>query len=110
MRLRAIADDALGRFRHVANRGATADLSVSRSDRDADRHETFCFDDRRRGDQGDETLEKGAATQNKIAHVYALLQFAHASESKDQLLPAWATSSFTTVAGQGWLAGHKALS
>jgi hypothetical protein len=26
-------------------------------------------------------------------------------ESKDLLLPAWATSSFTTVAGQGWLAG-----
>jgi hypothetical protein len=23
------------------------------------------------------------------------------------LLPAWATSSFTTVAGQGWLAGPK---
>jgi hypothetical protein len=40
----------------------------------------------------------------------ALLQFAHTSESKDQLLPAWATSSFTTVAGQGWLAGRKALS
>ena len=37
--------------------------------------------------------------------IIALLQFAHASESKDQLLPAWATSSFTTVAGQGWLAG-----
>ena len=37
----------------------------------------------------------------------ALLQFAHASESKDLLLPAWATSSFTTVAGQGWLAGPK---
>ena len=36
--------------------------------------------------------------------------FAHASESKDLLLPAWATSSFTTVAGQGWLAGRKALS
>ena len=33
--------------------------------------------------------------------------FAHASESKDLLLPAWATSSFTTVAGQGWLAGPK---
>ena len=45
----------------------------------ADRHETFCFDDRRRGDQGDKILEKGAARQNKIAHVYALLQFAHAS-------------------------------
>ena len=29
----------------------------------------------------------------------------NASESKDLLLPAWATSSFTTVAGQGWLAG-----
>src|ERR1700722_10663470 len=25
--------------------------------------------------------------------------------SKDLLLPAWATSSFTTVAGQGWLVG-----
>ena len=35
----------------------------------------------------------------------ALLRTAHASESKDLLLPAWATSSFTTVAGQGWLAG-----
>jgi hypothetical protein len=36
----------------------------------------------------------------------ALLQSAHASESKDLLLPAWATSSlFTTVAGQGWLVG-----
>ena len=33
--------------------------------------------------------------------------FAHASESKDQLLPVRATSSFTTVAGQGWLAGPK---
>jgi hypothetical protein len=31
--------------------------------------------------------------------------FARASESKDLLLPAWATSSFTTVAGQGWLVG-----
>jgi hypothetical protein len=31
-------------------------------------------------------------------------------EQDDLLLPAWATSSFTTVAGQGWLAGHKALS
>ena len=28
-------------------------------------------------------------------------------EQDDLLLPAWATSSFTTVAGQGWLAGHK---
>jgi hypothetical protein len=35
--LRTIADDAQGRCRHVANRGATADLSVSRSDRDIDR-------------------------------------------------------------------------
>ena len=34
----------------------------------------------------------------------ALLRFAHASESRTNLLlPAWATSSFTTVAGQaGW--------
>ena len=31
--------------------------------------------------------------------------FARASESKDLLLPARATSSFTTVAGQGWLVG-----
>jgi hypothetical protein len=31
-------------------------------------------------------------------------------EQEDLLLPAWATSSFTTVAGQGWLAGRKALS
>ena len=37
----------------------------------------------------------------------ALLQFAHAPESKGLLLPARATSSFTTVAGQGWLAGPK---
>jgi hypothetical protein len=37
----------------------------------------------------------------------ALLQFTHAPESKDLLLPAWATSSFATVAGQGWLAGPK---
>jgi hypothetical protein len=28
-------------------------------------------------------------------------------EQDDLLLPAWATSSFTTVAGQGWLAGPK---
>jgi hypothetical protein len=34
-----------------------------------------------------------------------MLSFAHASESKDLLLPTWATSSFTTVAGQGWLVG-----
>jgi hypothetical protein len=26
-------------------------------------------------------------------------------EQRDLLLPAWATSSFTTVAGQGWLVG-----
>jgi hypothetical protein len=32
-----IADDSQSRCRHVANRGATADLSVSRSDRDIDR-------------------------------------------------------------------------
>jgi hypothetical protein len=31
-------------------------------------------------------------------------------EQDDLLLPAWATSSFATVAGQGWLAGRKALS
>ena len=35
--LQVIADDAHGRCRHVANRGATPDLSVSRSDRDIDR-------------------------------------------------------------------------
>jgi hypothetical protein len=35
--LRAIIKDALGRCRHVAKRGATSDLSVSRSDLDADR-------------------------------------------------------------------------
>ena len=32
-----IANDAHGRCRHVANRGATPDLSVSRSDLDIDR-------------------------------------------------------------------------
>jgi hypothetical protein len=35
--LRAITKDALGRCPHVANLGATADISVSRSDLDADR-------------------------------------------------------------------------
>ena len=35
--LRTIANDAHGGCRHVANRGTTADLSVSRSDLDADR-------------------------------------------------------------------------
>jgi hypothetical protein len=34
--LMTIANDAHGGCRHVANRGATADLSVSRSDRDID--------------------------------------------------------------------------
>ena len=34
-----------------------------------------------------------------------LSSITHAPESKDQLLPAGATSSFTTVAGQGWLVG-----
>ena len=34
---RAITKDALGRCRHVAKRGHTPDLSVSRSDLDADR-------------------------------------------------------------------------
>ena len=34
---RAIPNDSQGGCRHVANRGATADLSVSRSDRDIDR-------------------------------------------------------------------------
>jgi hypothetical protein len=35
--LRTIANDAHGGWRHVANRGATSHLSVSRSDRDIDR-------------------------------------------------------------------------
>ncbi len=62
-------------------------------------------------------LEKGPSGQNyalRCATPRDVLKnhkrspsFAHASESKDQLLPAWATSSFTTVAGQGWLAGPK---
>jgi hypothetical protein len=40
----------------------------------------------------------------------ALLRCTRIGEQDDLLLPAWATSSFTTVAGQGWLAGRKALS
>ena len=32
----------------------------------ADRHETFCFDDRRRGDQGDETLEKARRRRTRL--------------------------------------------
>ena len=47
----------------------------------------------------------GAALRSMRTMTMCSPSFAHASESKDQLLPAWATSSFTTVAGQGWLAG-----
>jgi hypothetical protein len=39
--------------------------------------------------------------------IATLLICTRIGEQDDLLLPAWATSSFTTVAGQGWLAGPK---
>src|ERR1700733_12760430 len=45
-------------------------------------------------------------SQNVDDRASILSSFAHASgEQDDLLLPAWAASSFTTFAGQGWLAG-----
>ena len=56
-----------------------------------------------------EAVSKAPAPIRKCrrSNMVALLQCARASERKDLLLPARATSSFTTVAGQGWLAGPK---
>src|ERR1700722_2766653 len=61
----------------------------------------------------DERCRQQSAGPNQkmatIEHLYSPSVYTRIGE-QGPIVAAWATSSFATVAGQGWLAGHKALS
>src|ERR1700733_7551747 len=66
---------------------------------------------RKRSRSVDERCRQQSPSPNQkmstIKHVCSPSVCTRIGEQDDLLLPAGATSSFTTVAGQGWLAGRK---
>src|ERR1700722_16383978 len=77
-------------------------------------HQRLAGSSRKRSRSVDERCRQQSPSPNQkmstIEHVCSPSVCTRIGEQDDLLLPAGATSSFTTVAGQGWLAGHKALS